>query len=487
MSLQSRDLIRIDDLTNAEIETVLTVATEMEEGIRDQAHRCPGAILATLFFEPSTRTRLSFEAAICRLGGKIISVAEMRTTSLAKGESLADTARVVGHYADVVVVRHPWEGSARLMADFSDAPVINGGDGGHEHPTQTLCDLYTLRRDKGQLAGLNVALCGDLLHGRTIHSLAYALARFGANILCLPGKGLGLPDDVKQKLQVDYGCRPEVSRFGQARRGGDVRSALSGSDVVVLTPSRPHQLSLFTEVEESIPEIASRIDALYVTRAQKERFEAPHDAKATGEGATPGQDYPIVDKAFLQGKPFKETLVLHPLPRVDELSREIDSDPRSRYFEQAARGVPVRMALLSLLLGAHPEPKAIAAKSRAVSPGAGDGPPIYRSPIGVRCENDRCISVHESSYAVPEFWVLEEARPSRKGKPTGDASPRLRCVYCDTDLQPAYVGHLKSRRYRPVDGSLSLESGKWVFFSSREEAEAQGFKPAARVGKIESD
>ncbi len=485
MSLQSRDLIRIDDLTNAEIETVLAVATEMEEGIRDQAHRCPGAILATLFFEPSTRTRLSFEAAICRLGGKIISVAEMRTTSLAKGESLADTARVVGHYADVVVVRHPWEGSARLMADFSDAPVINGGDGGHEHPTQTLCDLYTLRREKGRLTGLNVALCGDLLHGRTIHSLAYALARFGANILCLPGKGLGLPDDVKQKLQVDYRCRPEIPRFGQARQGGDVRSVLSGSDVVVLTPSRPHQLSLFTKVEESIPEIASRIDALYVTRAQKERFETSPDAKGTEEEAR--QDYPIVDKAFLQEKHFKDTLVLHPLPRVDELSSEIDSDPRSRYFEQAARGVPVRMALLSLLLGAHPGPKAIAAESHAVSPGAGDKSLIYRSPIGVRCENDQCVSVRESSHVVPEFWVLEGARPSRKGKPTGDASPRLQCVYCDTDIQPAYVGHLKSRRYRPVDGSLSLESGKWVFFSSREEAEAQGFKPAGRAGKIESD
>ena len=481
MSLRGRDLITIDDFTNAEIEAVLAVARGMEEGIRDQSHRSPGAILATLFFEPSTRTRLSFEAAMCRLGGRVISVVEMGASSLAKGESLADTARVVGRYADLLVIRHPWEGSARLMADFSDVPVINGGDGGHEHPTQTLCDLYTLKREKGRLSGLNVALCGDLLHGRTTHSLAYALGRFGANILCLPGRGLGLPDHVRERLQVDYGCRPEVPPLGQAYRGGDIRLILSGSDAVVLTPNRPHQLSLFTEVEESLPEIASRIDALYVTRLQKERFKAPPEARATEEGA-----YPIVDKAFLREAPFRKSLVLHPLPRVDELAFEVDSDPRSRYFEQAAWGVPIRMALLSLLLGAHPEPPTIAAESRVDSLGRGNKPPIYRSPIGVRCQNDRCVSVREGRYVVPEFWVLEGARTSGGARAAREAPPRLRCVYCDVDLRPAYAGHLKSRLYRPVGRSFSLEAGKWVFFSSREEAEARGFKAAGRAGRPQS-
>ncbi|MFQ5692966.1 MAG: hypothetical protein ACE5IM_07990, partial [Nitrospinota bacterium] len=345
MSLTGRNLITIDDFSNDEIETVLRVAAEMESDLRSQAGRLPGTILASLFFEPSTRTRLSFETAMLRLGGRVVSATDVEASSLAKGESLADTARVVSKFTDLIVLRHPWEGSARLMAEYSDAPVVNGGDGGHEHPTQTLLDLYTLRKEKGRLRGLNLALCGDLKNGRTIHSLAYALARFGSNILCMPGEGLGLPDYVTDKLRDRYGCRPEVAHLSRISKPGEIQTTLAGADVVVLTPHRPHQLSLFTQVEESLPQIVTRIDALYVTRVQKERIaeaalkeEAPDAGRGGGKGA--GLSYPVVDRAFLQEEVFRKTVVMHPLPRVDELASEVDEDPRSRYFEQAAKLAP---------------------------------------------------------------------------------------------------------------------------------------------------
>jgi len=182
MSLANRDLITIEDLSNGEIEAVFALADEMSGSMSEQCSVCQGKIMASLFFEPSTRTRLSFEAAMNRLGGRVISVVEMSNTSLAKGESIADMARVVGSYADIIVIRHPWEGAAKVVADYADVPVVNAGDGGHEHPTQTLCDLYTLKKERQTLEGLKIALWGDLKYGRTVHSLAYALARFGADI-----------------------------------------------------------------------------------------------------------------------------------------------------------------------------------------------------------------------------------------------------------------------------------------------------------------
>src|SRR5688572_24763407 len=197
-----RNLISIADLTNDEIEEIFDLAERAEQLKRDKA--LAGHIMATLFYEPSTRTRLSFESAMQRLGGSVISCSDMKASSTAKGESVADTARVVSSYADVLVVRHNWDGAVLAMAEHADVPVINAGDGSHEHPTQTLCDLYTLRKEKGALKGLNVVVCGDLKNGRTIHSLVYALARFGANVVTLAANGMALPQYVIERLEREY-------------------------------------------------------------------------------------------------------------------------------------------------------------------------------------------------------------------------------------------------------------------------------------------
>ena len=173
MNLQGRNLITVDDISNDEVESVFSLADLMHADIRGQSNLCKGMVMASLFYEPSTRTRLSFETAMHRLGGNVVTAADINTTSIAKGETLADTARVVSSYVDVIVIRHPWEGAAQALADYASVPVINAGDGSHEHPTQSLCDLYTLKREKGDIRGINVALCGDLKGARTVHSLTY--------------------------------------------------------------------------------------------------------------------------------------------------------------------------------------------------------------------------------------------------------------------------------------------------------------------------
>ena len=190
MRLANRSLVTIDDLSNGEIEAVFSLADEMSEAMDKQSTVCQGKIMASLFFEPSTRTRLSFEAAVHRLGGEVISAVDIGATSLAKGESIADMAKVVGSYADIIVIRHPWEGAARVVADYAGIPVINAGDGGHQHPTQTLLDLYTIQKERHTIKGLKIALWGDLKYGRTIHSLIFALAKFGADILFCNSPGL---------------------------------------------------------------------------------------------------------------------------------------------------------------------------------------------------------------------------------------------------------------------------------------------------------
>ena len=205
MTLANRSLVTMDDLSNGEIEAVFSLADEMSESMAKQADVCRGKIMASLFFEPSTRTRLSFEAAMQRLGGNVISVADAKATSLAKGESIADMARIVGSYADIIVIRHPWEGTAKVVADYAGVPVINAGDGGHQHPTQTLCDLYTIKKERQTIKGLKIALWGDLKYGRTIHSLIFALAKFGANMLFCPSPGLEVPPNVVRKLVTEYG------------------------------------------------------------------------------------------------------------------------------------------------------------------------------------------------------------------------------------------------------------------------------------------
>jgi len=205
MSLANRNLVTIDDLSNGEIEAVFSLADEMSDSMNEQFGLCHGKIMASLFFEPSTRTRLSFEAAMHRLGGSVITVADIKATSLAKGESIADMARIVGSYADIIVIRHPWEGTAKVVADYAGVPVINGGDGGHQHPTQTLCDLYTIQKERQTIKGLKIALWGDLKYGRTIHSLIFALAKFGANILFCPSPGLEVPENVIRKITTEFG------------------------------------------------------------------------------------------------------------------------------------------------------------------------------------------------------------------------------------------------------------------------------------------
>ncbi len=449
-----KDLLGIDDIPTEDIEEIFSLADEMLEVIKTGSGEANNKIMATLFFEPSTRTRLSFEAAMHRLGGDVISFADAKISSVAKGESIADTARVVGEYADIIIVRHPWEGAAKIAADHTDIPVINAGDGGHEHPTQTLCDLYTLKKEKGKIEGLSVALCGDLKYGRTVHSLAYGLAKFGLNIICIPGEGLEMPSHVLEKMEGDYNYSP--TRI----KPRDAKSLMEEADVVYITPSKSHQLSLFTDKDADIPierdatQIMSKIDALYVTRVQKERF-----AKSE-EGGGAKARYPVVNKNFLKNASFKETLVMHPLPRIDEISYDIDEDPRSMYFRQAARGVPIRMAISALLLGTR--------TLKGSSPKKTDNYEIYKNSRGVKCSNEKCVSTNETQgYLIPEFHLISH-------QPLV-----LRCVYCGHIIRPQYVGNSKSGKYFHFASSRV----KWIgaknltLFNSREEADQAGFHP----------
>ncbi|MEZ6020633.1 MAG: aspartate carbamoyltransferase [Planctomycetota bacterium] len=231
-----RHLVSIDDLSLDEIRSLFEHADRFASDPRGFADTCRGMISASLFYEPSTRTRLSFESAMLRLGGGVLTAAEMRNSSASKGESLADTVRVVGGgYADVIVLRHSSEGAARLAAEYSPVPVINAGDGAHEHPTQTLCDLYNLHVERGGIEGLEVVLAGDLKYSRTVHSFAYALARFNANIICVPQPGFEMPRYVLRRLQEQFGVEPVRA---DVRRLGDLAGK---SDAVYLTPQKPHQ------------------------------------------------------------------------------------------------------------------------------------------------------------------------------------------------------------------------------------------------------
>jgi aspartate carbamoyltransferase catalytic subunit len=439
----------------------------MSDSIGDQSGLCQGKIMASLFFEPSTRTRLSFEAAMLRLGGRVISVADIGVTSLAKGESIADMARVVGSYADIIVIRHPWEGAAKVVADYAGIPVINAGDGSHAHPTQTLCDLYTIKKERQTIKGLKIALWGDLKHGRTIHSLTYALARFGATILFRPSPGLEVPEYVLRKLTMEYGGKLE--RYEALNQV--VKGKLFPLDAIYITPSSPHQLAMMPDISIQT-ELEEGVDALYVTRFQEER----HTPEV--EGRELKKDYPVVDKKLLKKKEFKRTLIMHPLPRIDELAYELDADPRSMYFKQAARGVPVRMALIALLLGA--KEVTISAESyqlSAVSYKKIDYP-VYKRDFGVRCSNPTCVSNQETEtrYIKPEFKIVS-------------FEPLiLRCVYCEQELHPQYVasadwheGKLESKKYHSAESWLvqKIKPKNLIIFASEDEAQARGFKPSS--------
>jgi aspartate carbamoyltransferase catalytic subunit len=304
MEFEGRDIISIKDFTREEIDYILEIAEAMEPIAKRGSDMLKGRILATLFFEPSTRTRLSFEAAMHKLGGSAIGFAEPEITSVRKGENLADTIRVVENYADVIALRHPREGAARLAAEFAKVPIINGGSGGEEHPTQALLDLYTVKKEKGKIDGLSIAMVGDLRFGRTVHSLAYALSLYHVNL---------------------YFVSPPLLRM---RR--EVLEAIKGKVNVVETSS----------LDEVVPDV----DVLYVTRIQKERFPDPAEyMKVKGS-------YRISLETL--GNAKQDLIILHPLPRVGEISPEIDNTSHARYFQQVWNGIIVRMALLALILGA---------------------------------------------------------------------------------------------------------------------------------------
>jgi aspartate carbamoyltransferase catalytic subunit len=465
MNLANRNLVTIDDLSNGEIEALFSLADEMANSPNEQAGLCQGKIMASLFFEPSTRTRLSFEAGMLRLGGRVITAVDIGASSLAKGESIADMAKMVGSYADIIVIRHPWEGAARVVADYAGIPVINAGDGSHEHPTQTLCDLYTLRKERQIIKGLRIALWGDLKHGRTVHSLIYALARFGATILFCPGPGLEMPEHVLRRLSTEY--KGELKSCRNLNQ--ELEERLFPIDAIYLTPSSPHQLAMLPDVSIRV-ELKAGVDALYVTRLQKER-QAP-----TVEEQEMKKGYPVVDKKLLKGKEFKKTLVMHPLPRVDELTHEVDADPRSMYFKQAAYGVPVRMALLALLLGA----KEVTIPKEKDSFVQKVDYPVYKRDSGVKCPNINCVSNQETEvrYIKPEFKIVSREPLT------------LRCVFCEHELHPQYVassdwheGKLENKKYHSADSHLArkIKPENLIIFTSENEAQAQQFKPSNYV------
>ena len=301
---EGRDIISIRDFTRGELDYILNMAGEMEEVAKRGSDMLRGRTLASLFFEPSTRTRLSFEVAMQKLGGTTIGFAEPDISSIKKGETLADTVRVVENYADVIVLRHPLEGAARFAAEYARVPVINAGSGAEEHPTQAMLDLYTILKEKGRIDGLDIALMGDLRYGRTVHSLAYALSLYDVRL---------------------YFISPSMLRM---RR--EVLDDIKGRVDVV--------------EEENVEDVIPKIDVLYVTRIQKERFPDLSDyEKVRGSYR--------IDLNLLKGA--KDGLIiLHPLPRVDEIAPEVDATPYAKYFKQVWNGVVVRMALLALVLGA---------------------------------------------------------------------------------------------------------------------------------------
>ena len=301
-----KHVISVQDFSAEQIIDVLDRAEKMVPIARGEAvsDLLKGKVLACIFYEPSTRTRLSFETAMARLGGAVIGFAGPEATSVVKGETLADTIRMVSAYADAVVLRHPREGAARLAADFSDVPVLNAGDGAGQHPTQTMLDLFTIRAERGTLQGLNISLVGDLRYGRTVHSLAIALAKFGNKINLVSPEGLEMPEEVVEYLR-------ETGMFGKACHSPE--------------------------------EIITDTDILYVTRIQKERFPDPVEyEKVAGV-------YRVDPDLVARGP--DNMIIMHPLPRVNEITPEVDCLPQARYFQQAFNAVPVRMALLSMVIG----------------------------------------------------------------------------------------------------------------------------------------
>jgi len=304
--LKGKDILNTAQFTRQELNLIMNTAAEFERKVKDGEviKTMEGQVIASLFFEPSTRTRLSFETAINRLGARVVSMANAATSSAAKGESLADTIKTVDGYVDVIVMRHPMKGAAQIAADNASHPVVNGGDGTGQHPTQALLDIYSIRKEKGFLGGQTVTFLGDLKNGRTVHSLGYFMALFKNKMIFVSPKSLKMPAEITEDLK---------NRGAEIEETEDVEKALSKSDIV------------------------------YVTRVQRERFENPEDYEKV-------KGVYIINRAMIE-KAKKGITVLHPLPRVDEIATDVDDYEGAAYFRQAHNGLYVRMALLALISG----------------------------------------------------------------------------------------------------------------------------------------
>ncbi len=304
--LKGRSLIEPMDLSLEELDEILDLAGEIADNPSEYSDVCKGKVLATLFYEPSTRTRLSFEAAMLRLGGSIMGFSSADSSSAAKGESVADTIRTIACYADIAAMRHPKEGAPKVAAMSTGMPVINGGDGGHQHPTQTLTDLLTIKSLKGRLDNFTIGLCGDLKFGRTVHSLIKALSRYdNIKFILISPEELRVPEYIREEILVKNGIK-------------------------------------FKEVER-LENVMEELDVLYMTRVQKERFFNEADYVRLKDSYILNMEKLEVAK--------KDMIIMHPLPRVNEISVEVDSDPRASYFKQAKFGMYVRMSLIMKLLG----------------------------------------------------------------------------------------------------------------------------------------
>lgn len=355
MSMKIQHLIDLNDYPVKWWQEVIELGEKIKNDPADYAHECDGKIMATLFYEPSTRTQMSFQTAMLRLGGKIIGFDNPANSSVSKGESIKDTTKIVSSYADILVMRHPVAGAAKAAALTAECPVINAGDGGHLHPTQTLTDLLTLKIEKGTLSGLTIGMCGDLVNGRTVHSLCKALSSFKGNkFIFISTPELRMPAYIK--------------------------------DVILASGSA------FEEVN-TIEEVIGKLDVLYMTRIQQERFASREEYLAQ-------KNTYVLDRRKLQDAK-KDMIVLHPLPRVDEITADVDDDSRAMYFKQAKYGVYVRMALVLTIMKNENPVELLKGK-------------VYSS---ARCDNPKCITNFEE-YLPKSF------------RASGDET-LLECEYCD--------------------------------------------------------
>lgn len=355
MQSEYQHLIDLSDYPVSWWNKILDLGVQIKEDPGKYAHECEGKIMATLFYEPSTRTQMSFQTAMLRLGGRIIGFDNPANSSVSKGETIKDTTKIVSSYADILVIRHPVAGAAKAASLTAECPVINAGDGGHLHPTQTLTDLLTLKIEKKTLSGLTIGMCGDLINGRTVHSLCKALSAFKNNrFIFISTPELRMPGYIKAIIKANGSSYEEV---------------------------------------DTLEEAIGKLDVLYMTRIQQERFASPEEYLAQ-------KNTYVLDRRKMLLAP-KDLIVLHPLPRVDEITVEVDDDSRAMYFTQAKYGVFARMALIMTMLGNKKSSETL----------------IGRVYSGVRCDNPKCITNHEE-YLPKSF------------RSSGDET-LLECEYCD--------------------------------------------------------